>query len=644
MKKLLSVFAAAAMLFGFASCSGDLHDYEYNETCIGLYLAGDIQADADNRGKLTYVDETTQTYEFKYDSSVNTYWGGAKGTINFKLCTDATTWKQDFGGKMDIPVFLNLNDDFVTLEPRNAANSNPGNIKVENLIDGKTYKIVVNYDPANLLAKVKIEGEAIDFPTLRVVTKDGQSLSMVREGTTYKYVFTPTEDGKIEYYVTNGYLYYSTEDTIDGEVAGVDVEAEAPSWTTFNYKAGKEYVLQVSTAYDKGSAVTMYAGINDTGFFANSDIIGTFDEWKGSKMTFVDANTYTFDFTNADTKTEFDIREKAGDWTVGRWFKGIPEDTAERKKTDMADDIVAAKYGETPTPVVLTYYKGDSGEDGKNAVITGLPYEANHKFRLTIKVIDAATKKVSVTCESLEDLDDSAYTPPAYNKVYLAGEAPLTWDIGKTTAIEAKIVAETETCTDYYYTFTAEKETLDFKVALANSWADAYSNNTEDALPNKTTVDAAPVEFSNANAKNAQITGLTIGEKYTIVISTASGKPAVSVVPGEDVFFAIGSADFGNWDWKNCKTMTVAGAGEWKYEFKATDANAQFKFQTTCGGWNDAATWNAKCALTVGDDYINMEAGAGGDNTSATLTVGSDYVLSVKKSGDKYQVKIAEKQ
>ena len=26
MKKLLSVFAAVAMLFGFASCSGDLHD------------------------------------------------------------------------------------------------------------------------------------------------------------------------------------------------------------------------------------------------------------------------------------------------------------------------------------------------------------------------------------------------------------------------------------------------------------------------------------------------------------------------------------------------------------------------------------------------------------------------------------------
>ena len=112
-------------------------------------------------------------------------------------------------------------------------------------------------------------------------------------------------------------MYYSIEDTIDGEVAGVDVETETPSWTTFNYTAGKEYVLQVSTAYDKGSAVTMYAGINDTGFFANSDIAGAFEDWKGSKMKFVDANTYTFDFTNADTKTEFAIREKAGSWDVG---------------------------------------------------------------------------------------------------------------------------------------------------------------------------------------------------------------------------------------------------------------------------------------------------------------------------------------
>ena len=638
MKKLLSFLAAGALALGLIGCSGDLHDYEANEECIGLYLAGDVQKDKDNRGKLTFVDANTQTYKFTYDSTKHTYWGGAKGTINFKLVTDATTWTQDFGWKKDTPVFLSLNDDFLTLQARDAANSNPGNIKVENLINGKEYVITVNYDAPNKVAKVKIEGPSIDFPTLKLVDSDGNEYPLTREGTTYSYVWTPAEAGSKSFYVTNGYMFYGADGKVDTK------KPDTEDYVTVSYEANKEYIVKVETTYDKGAGVTIYAGIRDTGFFANSDIIGAFEGWKGSKMKFVDANTYTFDFTNADTKTEFAIREKAGDWNVGRWFKGIPEDTADRKKTDMADDIVAAKYGETPTPVVLTYYKGDAGNDGKNAAITGLPYEANHKFRLTIKVIDAATKKVSVTCESLEDLDDSAYAPPAYNKVYLAGNAPLTWDLGKTNAIEAKIVAETETCTDYYYTFTAETETLDFKVALANGWSDAYSNCATADGETLTVLDSAPVEYTNANAKNSRVTGLTIGEKYTIVISTASGKPAVSVVSGEDVFFAIGSTDFGNWDWKNCKTMTVAGAGEWKYEFKATDANPQFKFQTTCGGWNDAATWNAKAELTLNGAYVDMSNGAGDPNTSATLEVGKTYVLSVKKSGDKYQVKIAEKQ
>ena len=639
MKKLLSFLAAGALALGLIGCSGDLHDYEANEECIGLYLAGDVQKDKDNRGKLTFVDANTQTYKFTYDSTKHTYWGGAKGTINFKLVTDATTWTQDFGWKKDTPVFLSLNDDFLTLQARDAANSNPGNIKVENLINGKEYVITVNYDAPNKVAKVKIEGPSIDFPTLKLVDSDGNEYPLTREGTTYSYVWTPAEAGSKSFYVTNGYMFYGADGKVETE------KPDAEDYITVSYEANKEYIVEVETAYDKGADVTMYAGIRDTGFFANSDIIGAFEDWKGSKMKFVDANTYTFDFTNADTKIEFDIREKAGDWTVGRWFKGIPEDTADRKKTDMADDIVAAKYGKTPTPVVLTYYKGDAGNDGKNAVITGLPYEANHKFRLTIKVIDAATKKVSVTCESLEDLDDSAYAPPAYNKVYLAGNAPLTWDLGKTNAIEAEIVAKTETCTDYYYTFTAETETLDFKVALANGWGDAYSNNTEDALPNKTAVDAAPVEFSNANAKNAQITGLTIGKKYTIVISTASGKPAVSVVPGEDVIFAIGNDDFGAWDWKKCITLTPAGAGEWKYEFKATNANAEFKFQTQCGSWVDAAQLGADATLSLGGEYIDLvNDGGATPGIKATFTVGSDYVLSVKKSGDKYQVKIAEKQ
>ena len=44
MKKLLSVFAAAAMLFGFASCSGDLHDVNQDPFAAtkSVFLVGGI--------------------------------------------------------------------------------------------------------------------------------------------------------------------------------------------------------------------------------------------------------------------------------------------------------------------------------------------------------------------------------------------------------------------------------------------------------------------------------------------------------------------------------------------------------------------------------------------------------------------------
>ena len=501
MKKILSVFAAVAMLFGFASCSGDLHDYEYNETCIGLYLAGDIQADKDNRGKLKYVDETTQTYEFKYDSSVNTYWGGAKGTINFKLCTDATTWKQDFGGKMDIPVFLNLNNDFVTLEPRNAANSNPGNIKVENLIDGKTYKIVVNYDAANLIAKVKIEGESIDFPTLRVVTKDGQSLSMVREGTTYKYVFTPTEDGKIEYYVTNGYLYYSIEDTIDGEVAGVDVEAEVPSWTTFNYTAGKEYVLQVSTAYDKGSAVTMYAGINDTTILAKADVIGGWDGWAaGHKLEKISDDTYQIDFTASASTFEFAVREKAGSWDT-RWFGGIPEGKGKPATPTLMDDVEVGGAAKS-----AVYYDKDPGMDGKNIVIKGLSKDSI--YTIVIQIKDASKKEIAVSCKLKQAVEAQLPNLDGYwlhSNVYSS-----SWD--KDANGEYPKFKATSNPNEYECEFTPYSDVLNF--GLSKGEAFGWVTGCGFVISSLDTT----VNGSVSGGDNSAITGLTAGSSYILTI------------------------------------------------------------------------------------------------------------------------------
>ena len=64
MKKLLSVFAAVAMLFGFASCSGDLHDAVQADSTI-LGEAGIIGTiNGWTAAKMTKVDDTTYTYIF----------------------------------------------------------------------------------------------------------------------------------------------------------------------------------------------------------------------------------------------------------------------------------------------------------------------------------------------------------------------------------------------------------------------------------------------------------------------------------------------------------------------------------------------------------------------------------------------------
>ena len=292
-----------------------------------------------------------------------------------------------------------------------------------------------------------------------------------------------------------------------------------------------------------------------------------------------------------------------------------------------------------PVWVNDTYLKGTYALGAENAAdltiedkistvdITGVTSGSEYLVYITY---DKETEKATVKAER------------ALPKVYLAGDAPFAWDLGEGTAVQANIVGATSW---YYYTFEAKKTTLNFKVALKDAWSDAYSNNTEDALPNKTSLDAAPVEFSNANAKDAQITGLEVGKKYTLLINIASGKPAVSVITGEDILFAIGNDDFGSWKWDTCKTMTPVAKGEWKYEFKATKADAEFKFQTKfSGNWIDSAQLGTN-TVVVNGTYVDLK-NDGGETPSikVSLTVGTDYVISVKKSNDKYQVKIAEKQ
>lgn len=449
MKKLITgAVAALALLFGFASCSGDLHDSVVSK----LYAEGDFCTEkvGNNNVRLPFVmtkgSDTEQKCEFKYDASKMTAWGGGSGTLNFKITRDEWGWAKDWGGKKDIAVELSVNSqEWLDLEGRDAVNSNPGNIVLKDLADGNTYTLIAKYDAPSEKLSLKCVGAVTDYPILKAVITDdseGSELTaalskeviLTRTGKFYESdLFVPTKNGSVSYYLTNGYLYWGADGKMSTSKPANEIESE---WTYDENQPTLPRKIFVSAAdfTKEENKLVSKIQVHDTGILGKADIIGAFDDWKGSSLTYVDATTQIFEFENTKPSIEFVIREVTGSWGVGRWFKGIPADTADRKKTDMANDIVAAKYGEDATAVPLIYYSGDAGEDGKNAVITGLPYKTGYKFRVTVKILDASSKKISVSCAAMEEIPAEAYEAPkaySFNGAVLKGGWEGLWQDAK---------------------------------------------------------------------------------------------------------------------------------------------------------------------------------------------------------------------
>lgn len=456
MKKLITgAVAALALLFGFASCSGDLHD----SVVSNLYAEGDFCTEkvGNNNVRLPFVmtkgSDTEQKCEFKYDASKMTAWGGGSGTLNFKITRDEWGWAKDWGGKKDIAVELSVNSqEWLDLEGRDAVNSNPGNIVLKDLADGNTYTLIAKYDAPSEKLSLKCVGAVTDYPILKAVITDdseGSELTaalskeviLTRTGKFYESdLFVPTKNGSVSYYLTNGYLYWGADGKMSTSKPTDENKIEG-EWTYYEEQptlARKIFVSAVDFTKEENKLVSKIQ-VHDTGILGKADIIGAFDDWKGSSLTYVDATTQIFEFENTKPSIEFVIREVTGSWGVGRWFKGIPADTANRKKTDMANDIVAAKYGEDATAVPLIYYSGDAGEDGKNAVITGLPYKTGYKFRVTVKILDASSKKISVSCAAMEEIPAEAYEAPkaySFKGAVLKGGWEGWWADAKTMTAE----------------------------------------------------------------------------------------------------------------------------------------------------------------------------------------------------------------
>ena len=246
MKKILSVFAAAAVLFGFASCSGDLHDM--NDAPIverPTVIVGAMNYDGGNVfSEMVKVDELTSSYTFIYKSSMSANWGSPADGVAFKVGYEADDWDHCWSQETAGTTALSDGQGEIVCKAQNAQN-----IAFGGLADGKTYKITATAGIASV--SVKIE-QAADIPSY-TLNANGMLYSMDYsadgEKSLYKVTLKPgSDDLKLTFF--DGTDNYGSS-TAAVDVSGTDTDKSG------NAQASKSaVVVKLSETVTDGAKFT----------------------------------------------------------------------------------------------------------------------------------------------------------------------------------------------------------------------------------------------------------------------------------------------------------------------------------------------------------------------------------------------------
>lgn len=243
MKKLITgAVAALALLFGFAGCSGDLHDNDV----LPLTIVG-ITADAGNHVipmTLDKADGSEQSLTFtlkdgfeltardgkkyKLSSDPKDSWRGSDPltALHFKVIpgdavkADGTPdWTMDFASlNKEDPQYITAGEDFQKVGKRGDANvsGDPKHLILDGAIEGEEYVLRAKYNAAAGTLELKLDGKKNDPAGVKFVFADGYknfpkkdaagkdlSYSMARAGKNYTYQFVSIADETISFDVTN---------------------------------------------------------------------------------------------------------------------------------------------------------------------------------------------------------------------------------------------------------------------------------------------------------------------------------------------------------------------------------------------------------------------------------------------------------
>lgn len=293
MKKILSVFAAAALLFGFASCSGDLHDVSAVDLSA-LQLKGSIFTwNNDDAYKLTPDADGTYYYEFIATASSATF------------ALDDTT-----GGQQWVSTYRGTSTDELnkSFEKGPATADlyvhNDGDCMPITLEAGASYRIVVSSGAGFVTCEVKKTADAIP---LKIVTKSGNELEMSAvSGTDFAYKLNETEAGTLEFYLKSGVANFApgSNATLTTGTAEEDIDGtteKASYYWSYSYEANVPYKISVSYDKDNGT-VDLKVGY---AFLTSCDILSG-SQFSDDKLSWKFTSEYALanhEFTYDESKT-----------------------------------------------------------------------------------------------------------------------------------------------------------------------------------------------------------------------------------------------------------------------------------------------------------------------------------------------------
>lgn len=226
MKKILSVFAAAAMLFGFVSCSGDLHDNVKApiDLSTGYYLVGNMTG-WNNNEAIAFEDNTEVpgTYVVKFQAT--------EAEIAFAFIPELGSWNGQIGGNLMVGGTLPANAKYESKD-----NGNGGfNGTVSGLEVKANYKMVVtpnddgtlkldvssNVPPTPVyLHNMYVRGAMVDWTPSVAGSLKFSNLDIAKGIVTYYVDFVCTDTAKNNFGIagdTWNTKYVAAKITVDGD-------------------------------------------------------------------------------------------------------------------------------------------------------------------------------------------------------------------------------------------------------------------------------------------------------------------------------------------------------------------------------------------------------------------------------------------